>query len=269
MNTVFVVNWAMMSLLLITLTLGVIVGVAYRRRFAANNPVGSVSRYINELGWLSAPAVVIATFAGMSAFQHTAISRADDRTKLVSAKTLTQRPKWVDQQFIGDGISERIVLASQKYTTQAEAEQQLFAEASELLMRDLQKLRPGTERPQNWTPTEDAIKRFMVKQRYVEAADHDFGNFVHPMYRVWWQTELSPEVRTEFLPEWRRGITAHRIRRVGIVASSLVLAASLIAIYRRLDVLTQGTRRFGLAAGGLAAVTAWGLAIRFAFERWL
>ncbi len=296
MNTVFVVNWAMISLLLITLTLGAIVGVAYRRRFAANNPVGSVSRCINELGWLSAPAVVIATFAGMSAFQHTAISReenrsrtvttplnyqipvstkavvprpADDRTKLVSAKTLTQRPKWVDQQFIGDGISERIVLASQKYTTQAEAEQQLFAEASELLMRDLQKLRPGTERPQNWTPTEDAIKRFMVKQRYVEAADHDFGNFVHPMYRVWWQTELSPEVRTEFLPEWRRGITTHRIRRVGIVASSLVLAASLIAIYRRLDVLTQGTRRLGLAAGGLAAVTAWALAIRFAFERWL
>ncbi|MDB5345393.1 MAG: hypothetical protein JWP89_3770 [Schlesneria sp.] len=297
MNTVSIApNWAMMSLLLITLTLGAIVGVAYRRRFGVNNPVGSVPRFINELGWLSAPAVVIATFAGMSAFQHTAISREenrsrtvtaplsyqipvvtkavvprsdDSRTKLASAKTLTQRPKWVDQQNVGDGTSERIVLASQQYTTQAEAEQQLFAEASELLMKDLQKLRPGTERPRNWAPTEDAIKRFMVKQRYVEAADHDFGNFVHPMYRVWWQTELSPEVRTEFLPEWRQGITVHRIRRVGIVASSLVLAASLIAIYRRLDVLTHGTRRLGLAVGSLAAVAACGLAIRFAFERWL
>ncbi len=292
----FSVDWITFAFLLIPLALGMLVGVAYRRRIGANaRPVSSL-RFVNELGWLSAPAVVIATFAGMSAFQHTAISREENRsrtmtvppshqipagakpiasrpadggTTLVSAKAFSHRPKWVDQQNISDAITERVVLASQQYTTQEEAEQQLFAEASELLMKDLQKLRPGTERPKNWAPTEDAIKRFMVKQRYVEAADHDFGNFVHPMYRVWWQTELSPEVRTEFLPEWRRGITVHRIRRVGIVASSLVLAASLIAIYRRLDVLTQGTRRLGLAAGSLAVVAAWGFAIRFAFERWL
>lgn len=296
MSAVFVVNWAMMSLLLITLTLGAVIGVACRRRIGARTlPVSSL-RIINELGWLSAPAVVIATFAGMSIFHHVATGREEIRsrtvttppgyqvpistkpvasqtanggTKLVSGKAFSHRPKWVDQQHAGDGITERFVLASQQYTTQEEAEQQLFAEASELLMKDLQKLRPGTERPKNWAPTEDAIKRFMVKQRYVEAAEHDFGNFSHPMYRVWWQTELSPEVRTEFLPEWRQGITVHRIRRVGVVTSSLVLAASLIAICRRLDVLTQGTRRLGLAAGGLAAVAAWGFAIRFAFERWL
>jgi hypothetical protein len=297
MNTVSVApNWAMMFLLLITLALGAIFGVVYRRRIGASTLPVSGLRFINELGWLSAPAVVIATFIGMSTFHHAATGREESRSRtltvppehqisrgkkpvasrpanagatLVSAKTISHRPKWVDQQNSGDGTTERIVLASQQYTTQEEAEQQLFAEASELLMTDLQKLRPGTERPKNWAPTDDAIKRFMVKQRYVEAADHDFGSFVHPMYRVWWQTELSPEVRTEFLPEWRRGITVHRIRRVGIVASSLVLAASLIAIYRRLDVLTHGTRRLGLTAGSLAVVAAWGFAIRFAFERWL
>jgi hypothetical protein len=291
-----VFNWLAFALVVIMVALGAVVGVADRRRIGASALPASSLRFINELGWLSAPAVVIATFAGMSIFHHAATGReetrsrtvtvpvkrtvtvpvktvasrpADSGTTLVSAKTFSHRPKWVDQQNTGDGTTERIVLASQQYTTQEEAEQQLFAEASELLMTDLQKLRPGTERPKDWAPTEDAIKRFMVKQRYVEAADHDFGNFSHPMYRVWWQTELSPEVRTEFLPEWRQGITVHRIRRVGIVASSLVLAASLIAIYRRLDVLTHGTRRLGLAAGGLAAVTAWGFAIRFAFERWL
>jgi hypothetical protein len=292
----FSVDWITFAFLLIPLALGMLVGVAYRRRIGTSILPASGLRFINELGWLSAPAVVIATFVGMSIFHHAATGREESRSRtvivppghqvpvvskpvasrpantgatLVSAKTISHRPKWVDQQNVGDGTTERVVLASQQYTTQEEAEQQLFAEASELLMSDLQKLRPGTERPKNWAPTEDAIKRFMVKQRYVEAADHDFGNFSHPMYRVWWQTELSPEVRTEFLPEWRQGITIHRIRRVGIVASSLVLAASLIAIYRRLDVLTHGTRRLGLAMGGLAAIAAWGFAIRLAFERWL
>lgn len=288
-------SWALVSMLLLILGLGAFIGAAYRRRVANRTPTVSNWRLVNELGWLSAPAVVILTFATMSTFHPSATGRegtgsqtvatpivsqipvntrptsvrpAEHRTSLASAKSLSQRPKWLDQQITSDGVSERIILASQQYTTQEEAEQQLYAEASELLMKDLQKLRPGTERPKNWVPTQDSIKRIMVKQRYVEAVDRDFGNFSHPMYRVWWQTELSPEVRTEFLPEWRRGITHNRIRRVGIVASSLVLAASLVAIYRRVNVLTQGTRRPALLVASMAAIAVWGLAIRFASERW-
>lgn len=84
----------------------------------------------------------------------------------------------------------------------------------------------------------------MVKEQYAEVIDRDFGAFFHPMYRVWWQVELSPEVRTEFLPAWKRGLTANRIYNVGYAATLLALAASLTAMNRRLSLLVRGSWRF-------------------------
>jgi hypothetical protein len=72
------------------------------------------------------------------------------------------------------------------------------------------------------------------------------------MYRVWWQIELSPVVRAEFLPSWRGALVANRIRTVGLVCSSLVLLITLATVYYRLDILTNGVRRLQLkiATGG-------------------
>lgn len=250
--------------------------------------------FLREATWISAPAIVAMTFAGLSdidiappgwikkpnpsqvATHHAsrAVPQGSDLTltnaNLPAERTdgLSQRPAWVDLPRTTDGLSDLVVLSSQQFSTREEAEQALSAEALELVSRDLQQLYPGKPRS-SWQPTGEQIQKVAVKQKYVEVADRDFGKFSHPMYRVWWQVELSPEVRTEFLPAWRQSLTTLRIRQIGVVVSTLVLITSLIAICCRLDVLTRGTRRgqLGALTGGTALV--WLAAVLFVAERWL
>ncbi len=290
-----------MGLIVIALFLGLIVACVSRvlrgHRRVASPVQRSASGWFGELGWLSAPAIVVATFAGISASESPLASGwdssksvspwrpnppskpssplaitpvpTDDRTRTTSADGLTQRPAWVDQPSTVDGIGERIAIASQQYTTREEAEQELSSRATELLLRDLQKLYPGTSPQSAWHPADEDVKRHAVKQQYVEVVERDFGNFFSPMYRVWWQVELSPEVRTEFLPAWRQGLTANRIRRVGVVVSTFVLAASLLAIYHRLNVRTQGAWQSGLKTLTSTLAALWLLAIYLVSEQWL
>lgn len=284
-------TWPKLAMLILLLLAAfAIARIALRSRRRARGVEASTPhrvRYFGELGWLAAPAIAVATFAGISTLEDSADWNADmfrsklgllgvnneshapavtmdthqvgtdERTSSLTAERSIQRPDWLDQVRTGDGTSERIVIASRQYTTREEAETELAASATALLIQDLQQLRPEMTRPSSWNPPREAIKQHMVKQQYLEAVDHDFGSFVHPMYRVWWQIELSPEVRTEFLPEWRRGLTVNRIHRVGVVASTLVLAASLLAMYRRLDVLTRGAWRTRLRLLTGSVATAW------------
>jgi len=249
--------------------------------------------YPAELTWLVAPLVVIATFAGISAGEfstsrfpnpqgrsvETPIPTTPRLPELMALPTgmtaatgrsnsTSHRPAWIDQASIIDGECQYVVLSSQQYSTREEAEAELSRVASDLIRDDLQKIRPGSSQS-SWRPSIDAIRRLAIKQQYVEAVERDFGSFFHPMYRVWWQVELSPEVRTGFLPSLRQGLTISRVRGLGVVVSSVVLLASLLAMYRRLDVMSGGTQRGTLAiVSGVISLT-WLTAIRFAFNHWL
>ncbi|MBS0205048.1 MAG: hypothetical protein JSS49_19240 [Planctomycetes bacterium] len=276
------------SLLFVVMAIGFGIGAWLQlrgKKHSAPSPVvrpRSNPRYLLELSWLTAPVVVLSTFTAITSIhgsgsesrqsdngskhgqqarlQSTAI---EPRIVPVTAESLAQRPDWVHQGRTNDGVCERVVLISQQYSTREEAAQELTSSATELLLQDLQRLYPGEARPRNWHPTSDEIQRVAVKQQYVEAVDRDFGTFTHPMYRVWWQLELSPEIRTEFLPSWRRGLTKTRITHVGIALSTLVLVASLVAMYRQLDVQSQGKSRWNLGTlTGLIAIL-WWMAIRF------
>ena len=291
--------WLLFLVWVVPLTLGIVI---HGWRTRSRQPSQSSSRtrlgYFAELSWLIAPVIVAATFAGISASESgmTGWNRdpstpatasqpgvstkslsplaitpvpTDDRSTTTGADGQTQRPAWVDQPRTVDGVIERIVIASQQYTTRDEAELELSAGAADLLVRDLQQLHPASSRLSSWRPTNDEIKRHAVKQQYVEVVERDFGNFFHPMYRVWWQVELSPEVRTEFLPAWKQGLTLNRIRCVGLVTVSLALAASVWAIYHRLNVVTQGAWRTRLRfLSGLVAVIWWRVATH-ALRYWL
>lgn len=293
--------WLLFFFWVIPLMLGIVVHHVWRTR--SRQPSQSSSSrsrfgFFGELTWLSAPVIVAATFAGISASESgmtrwnrdprtpAPVSQpgastkplgplaitpvpTDDRTTTTSADGQAQRPAWVDQPRTVDGVIERIVIASQQYTTREEGEQELSSGAAGLLVRDLQQLHPGSSGASSWHPTNDEIKRHAVKQQYVEVVERDFGNFFHPMYRVWWQVELSPEVRTEFLPAWKRGLTLNRIHCVGVVAASLALAASLLAIYQRLHILTHGAWRTGLRVLTGSVAVVWCLTIWYAVRRWL
>ena len=229
---------------------------------------------IGELGWFTAPVLVATTFAAILFIDFAQVSGTDrlrsnnglskplvrnrDLIEPVHAQKSDQsRPAWIDKPEIHDGLSEQRVLSSQQYSTREEAEQELLKQANQILQDDLARLFPGESAVSPWNPTLELLKQHAVKQQYAEVVDRDFGSFVHPMYRVWWQVELSPEVRVEFLPMWRKGITSARIRLVGVVTTSVVLVISLMAFYYRASLLRGGTvfsRLWLLPLFGMAAL---------------
>ena len=243
-----------------------------------------------ELGWFGVPIVVAITFAGI-ATQGQLINRMilqrTDVTPNASAKSspssitvdqrvnqeqrtpqdkTANRPDWVSTSRTTDGLRDLVVLSSGQFTTAAEAEAELLSKASDLIHQELQQVNSIGYGAENWRPSDSDVKRFAVKKQYVEVTETDFVSFQHPMYRVWWQVELSPSVRAEFLPEWRTRAVSTRIWWVGIVASSFVLAASMIRVYCRMDSLTHGKYRLALNALNGTVAAAWAVLIRSVSE---
>ena len=230
-----------------------------------------------EFNWFMAPVIVGGTFAAISLFDFSQVTGTDrprsasgftqsrkrsisetDPVTRVSVHTDQQRrPEWLDLPTIQDGLSERRVISSQQFSTIEEAEQELQAKANQILRDDLARLFPGESAVSPWNPSLELLKQHTVKEQYAEVVERDFGSFVHPMYRVWWQIELSPEVRVEFLPIWKKGLTSARIRTVSIVVTSAVLVISLMAFYYRTSLLQTGStlrRLWLMPVIGLAAL---------------
>ena len=159
------------------------------------------------------------------------------------ARAAPQRPAWVDQTRVTDGDCERIVLTSQQYATKDEAEQELRVAAVTLVEQDLQRIQTGEFRPRTWRPAVEDVIAHAVRQRYDEIVDRDFGKFTHPMVRVSWQVELSPRVRTEFAPAWRRALISFRIILVGAVATNFTMLATASLMYFRIAARIRGQRR--------------------------
>ena len=254
-------------------------GTASRQPASARSPsLFSRLQFVRESAWLAIPFVVIASFGMMtdprelwsgrklptrtvappsSPPQSIAVQVATDQIPVstVSTSHSSARPAWVDQPSVIDGDSERITLTSQQFSTREEAVVELRLAAVKLVEEDLRRLQTGPFRPKSWRPTAEDVIAHAVKERYDDVAEHDFGSFTHPMHRVSWQVELSPAMRTEFMPAWRRAVISFRILLVAGVASLFAMAASASVMYFRLDSLTQGRARgpLKLLTGGLTA----------------
>lgn len=166
------------------------------------------------------------------------------------AKTAPQRPAWVDQTRVIDGDCTRIVLTSQQYATKEEAEAELRVAAVKLIEQDLLRIQTGEFRPQSWHPAAEDVIAHAVQQRYDEIAERDFGKFTHPMIRVSWQIELSPRVRTEFAPAWRRALISFRIILVAAIAIDFTALATLGLMYFRIAARMRGQSREASHAAG-------------------
>ena len=77
------------------------------------------------------------------------------------------------------------------------------------------------------------------------------------MHRVSWKVELSPRVRTDFMPALRRALISFRILLVACVASLFAMVASSGVMYFRLDSLTQGRARGVLKVLACTLVAVW------------
>jgi len=286
--------FALLLLLFVVAVLGY-VGIRMwrsRRLLATSRPVPPSSRVlplpsisvrfqlVRELAWLVVPFIVVGSFGVMAepreflpgwglsttviapplaaAPPKAAVSvTVSNSGPNVSASGSGTRPAWVDIPRKSEEDSEWIVLTSSQYSTREEAEQELRAATVKLLEEDLKHIQSGPFRPKHWRPEPEAVVTHAVAQRHDDVTERDFGSFTHPMHSVSWQVELSPRVRTEFIPVWRRELISFRILLVAGVASLFAMAASASVLYFRIDALTLGQSRGRLKLLATGATALW------------
>jgi hypothetical protein len=178
-------------------------------------------------------------------------SAADDHAAL---------PAWVRQGRVENGSNTLLVLKSQQFATVEEAERQVLDEAVRQVRLDFHQEYPDEGA---WTVPMELVRNQAIRQRYVQPISRQSGNVTFDVHRVYLQVELSPALRGELYPVWRRQIVAGRLWTLGSLLGVVTLVLGTSAAYLRLDSLTRGLYRGRLklaaasliVAGGVAAAT--------------
>lgn len=269
--------------------------VALNSGVHAAQSLSSLTQLACESIWLAVPFVVVASFGMMTAphaltsggnhlttagtqrvtpstppsidVNSDAIPVSNVSTNDTPTQPAAARPAWLDESREVEGDCERIVLTSQQYSTQAEAEVELRLAAVQLVEQDLKRFQVGMFRPRDWRPSADDVIAHAVQQRYDDVTNRDFGRFSHPMHRVSWQIELSPRVRTEFAPAWRRVQISFRIMCLAGVTSLFAMLASASVMYFRLAALTKGRSHGWPKYFALGATATWFTIVASAFSQ--
>lgn len=176
---------------------------------------------------------------------------------LQKSDLVENRPEWIAEGDHAFGDGRRVVLASKLWSTESEAMHELQAQTAALICNDFQQRHQGLFDPdvEPFLDNGRAIKA-AVMERYLERIDQDFGNFSSPMNRVWWQVEISPSVRTEIYPSWKKAVIENRIIAVGVILSILTMAANVTALFARLSRAPNGGFVRAVAVSGICAA-AW------------
>lgn len=136
-----------------------------------------------------------------------------------------QRPAWTATSESRQGDVRHLVLSSKQYATLDEARQELTADVIRLLENDFRSVfHTSADGLRSLSIPE--LRSLAVKQEHTETTPTDFGNFTAPMHRVWWQVELSPEVRTKLRALWKEQT---QDVRTWIVAGTLIDITVLLA----------------------------------------
>jgi hypothetical protein len=163
-------------------------------------------------------------------------------------------PEWTSQpEATSKGITT-LVLSSQRFVTQEEAEEQL---TTELVNRAQQYFHDEHPSRGTWMLPADYAVRSAVKQRHVEVISKTFsGGVTVDMKRIHWQVELSPGMRKDLYPIWRNQVVEQRLMQLGggVGFATFLLLTGMT--YFRVDTRTQGAYRGWLRFAALSVATA-------------
>lgn len=145
------------------------------------------------------------------------------------------RPNWMENGDSTSGDVRKVVLSSQLWSTEDEAKLDLQRQTAELIRTDFQQHHRGLLDPRGDSFLQtNQIATLVVKERFIEQIDHDFGKFTAPMFRAWWQAEISPQVRTDLYPEWKAAASQNRMIVVGAGLALLTLLAGAVDCFTNL-----------------------------------
>lgn len=152
----------------------------------------------------------------------------------VAGERLMELPEWVDDQpEVHPLIDEqRHVLVSDQWATLEEADAQLTQQAAEKLEWYLAKAYPSAR---GWVPDAAAIAESgAVTRRVHETSTLPIGEFNPTLYRMYWELELTPDVRAKLLDAWRPFAVQQRVTWLGVGLGVLTLVfAALGTLLRR------------------------------------
>lgn len=160
----------------------------------------------------------------------------DDRT--VATSTAGQRPDWLNASLKQQGDVVHLVVSGQQFATIEEARHDVASEARKQLLADFEKTYGASARSLADLSNDD-LRLLAVRKEFVETVERDFGNFFAPMHRVWWQVELSPQVRSELYPLWRGGEQQTRRRFVIFGFATATIGLALVSWLTRRKPVVQ------------------------------
>lgn len=114
-----------------------------------------------------------------------------------------------------------VAVGSKPYASVQEADAEARQAVCELIARDVDVFARQSVVRARRLDVPAAIIEAAIRDRFVESKQHDFGSFTAPMYRVWYQIELSPQSRMTALQHLRQSTAMARLQFVGFVLAAL------------------------------------------------
>lgn len=149
----------------------------------------------------------------------------------------------------------RIVLESKDWDVSVEdAKANLAKQTAKILEEDFSR-----SHPEGTNLSLDEVQSLAVRSEAVTS--QIFNKDSHPFtgYKVYWQVELSPEVRGELAKSWQSTVATKRAWLMGEMMALFTLIIAAFAAYFHLDKRTNGNYRFRLKVAATALMTAGAL----------
>lgn len=162
--------------------------------------------------------------------------------RLTSTKNDPQKTVW------------RVVTEGDWENSIEEARRAAIDDAAKLVRDDFAHFYPGGS-----AAPKDMIRKTAVKAEFIEEQTHESVSRPFTMYKVYWQVELSPEVRGQMLDSWKEEVGVKRAWLLGGVFALFTLIAGTFAAYFHLDKKSNGAHRFRLKLAATALMTAGAL----------
>jgi hypothetical protein len=155
------------------------------------------------------------------------------------------------------GDDSKVVLSSQRFATIEDAKKQVIDVAVEQVRDAFHRTHPYRGQ---WELPADLVDAEVVKHRYVEEIEHDFGSFTGRMYRVHLQLDLDSSTGGPIYRSWRDQVVERRLWLLGSLLGLVTLVLGTTTAYLRLDTMTQGQYRSRLRLAATLLITAGGFA---------
>jgi hypothetical protein len=148
----------------------------------------------------------------------------------------------------------RVVTEGRWENSIEEARAAVLDEAANLVREDFSQYYPGGS-----AAPSDVIREHAFRAEFIEQQTHEDVSRPFTMYKVYWQVELSPEVREQLSDSWKEEVGARRAWLLGGVFALFTLIAGTFAAYFHLDKKSKGAHRFRLKLAATALMTAGAL----------